>query len=127
MRQGLGSGILFRNILGLAILAATGAAGLAQNAVDVKPSPQQTQWQDLEFGVILHFGTNTFLDREWGDGTADPKVFNPSQASSFAIGHKKIDHFAPVRAQRVRLNIVVSAGEARIREFQLFSQDGQAK
>ena len=45
---------------------------------DVKPSPQQTQWQDLEFGVILHFSTNTYLDREWGDGTADPKVFNPT-------------------------------------------------
>ncbi|WP_225737405.1 alpha-L-fucosidase [Dyella acidiphila] len=49
----------------------------AQNFVDVKPSPQQLHWQDLEFGVIVHFGTNTFLDREWGDGTADPKVFNP--------------------------------------------------
>lgn len=66
-----------------ALLAATIAAALftgyaaAQNFADVKPSPQQVHWQDLEFGVIVHFGTNTFLDREWGDGTADPKVFNP--------------------------------------------------
>ncbi len=52
---------------------------MAQNAVDLKPTPQQTEWQDLEFGVILHFGTNTFLDREWGDGTASPKVFRPTQ------------------------------------------------
>jgi alpha-L-fucosidase len=50
------------------------------NFADVKPSPQQVAWQDLEFGVILHFGTNTFLDREWGDGTADAQVFNPTQA-----------------------------------------------
>ena len=32
----------------------------AQSSSDLKPSPQQTVWQDLEFGVILHFSTNTF-------------------------------------------------------------------
>lgn len=54
----------------------------AQNFADIKPSPQQIAWQDLEIGVIFHFGTNTFLDREWGDGTADPKVFNPSHVDT---------------------------------------------
>jgi alpha-L-fucosidase len=54
------------------------AAGLsAQNFSDVKPSPQQTEWQDLEFGVIIHFGLNTFLNAEWSDGTASPKIVNP--------------------------------------------------
>lgn len=51
----------------------------AQSAVDLKPAPAQLAWQDLEFGVILHFSTNTFLDREWGDGTASPATFNPTQ------------------------------------------------
>lgn len=55
------------------------AVARAQNFVDVKPSPQQVEWQDLEFGVIIHFGTNTYLDREWGDGTASPQLFNPTE------------------------------------------------
>jgi len=50
----------------------------SQNFSDIKPSPQQIAWQDMEIGVIFHFGPNTFMDREWGDGTAEPSVFNPS-------------------------------------------------
>jgi alpha-L-fucosidase len=62
------------------LVALLGTTALpAQNFMEVKPSPQQVAWQDLEFGVILHFSTNTFLDREWGDGTAAPSVFNPTQ------------------------------------------------
>lgn len=54
-------------------------AAPAQNFVDIKPTPQQNEWQALEFGVIIHFGPNTFLDREWGDGTASPQIFAPTQ------------------------------------------------
>ncbi len=64
--------------LALCLFAALAAPAVqAENFAEVKPSPQQSAWQDLEFGVIVHFGTNTFLDREWGDGTASPQVFNP--------------------------------------------------
>ena len=63
----------------LLLAALTQSPLVAQNAVDLKPTPQQSEWQDLEFGVILHFGPNTFMDREWGDGTASPTLFNPTQ------------------------------------------------
>ena len=55
--------------------------GQSSNFTDVKPSPQQVQWQDLRFGVLISFGTNTFLNREWGDGTASPGVFNPTDVN----------------------------------------------
>jgi alpha-L-fucosidase len=40
-----------------------------------------------------------------------------------AIGHKKIDAFAPVTASRVRLRILSSTREAHIRELQIFRID----
>jgi len=71
----------FRNALAAGAVSTMLSAPMLgyQNFMEVKPSPQQVAWQDLEFGVIVHFSTNTFLDREWGDGTASPTVFNPTQ------------------------------------------------
>ncbi len=66
----------------LALLGPPTPAPAAQNFADIKPSPQQLQWQNLEMGAIIHFGTNTFLDREWGDGTASPGVFQPSDVDT---------------------------------------------
>ena len=42
------------------------------------PSPAQLAWQRDELALFLHFGVNTFTDREWGDGTEDPRIFDPS-------------------------------------------------
>jgi len=49
-----------------------------------------------------------------------------SIAEGQAIGHKKIDSFAPVTAKKVRLNILSSTDSAHIREFQLYNWGGAA-
>jgi alpha-L-fucosidase len=64
------------------LLSLAAAFSQAQSFPDIKPSPAQLAWQDLEIGVILHFSTNTFLNREWGDGTAAPSTFNPSHVDT---------------------------------------------
>ncbi|QHN80053.1 hypothetical protein HN51_057048 [Arachis hypogaea] len=42
------------------------------------PSYSQLKWQQREIIMFLHFGVNTFTDREWGTGHENPTVFNPS-------------------------------------------------
>ena len=43
------------------------------------PAPRQLAWQRDELWIFTHFGVNTFTDKEWGDGTEDPKIFNPAR------------------------------------------------
>jgi len=44
-----------------------------------RPSASQLAWQQDELALFLHFGVNTFTDREWGDGTESPTLFTPSR------------------------------------------------
>jgi alpha-L-fucosidase len=43
-----------------------------------RPSRAQLEWQRDALALFLHFGVNTFSDREWGDGREDPASFAPS-------------------------------------------------
>ena len=42
------------------------------------PSAAQLRWQRDEIALFVHFGINTFTDREWGDGTESPALFTPT-------------------------------------------------
>ena len=54
-----------------------------------RPSLPQLQWQRDELAMFLHFGVNTFTDREWGDGTEDPAIFAPLDARQWARSAKR--------------------------------------
>ncbi|HSB53338.1 MAG TPA: alpha-L-fucosidase, partial [Gemmatimonadales bacterium] len=43
-----------------------------------RPTEAQLAWQREEWALFLHFGINTFTDREWGDGRENPVIFDPA-------------------------------------------------
>jgi alpha-L-fucosidase len=61
-------------VLRAGILPAEAIAAAAR----VVPSPRQREWQERAFTAFVHFGMNTFTNREWGEGTESPLLFHPA-------------------------------------------------
>jgi alpha-L-fucosidase len=51
---------------------------IISKAANIVPLPRQIAWQKMEFLAFVHFGMNTFMDRELGNGREHPSQFNPT-------------------------------------------------
>lgn len=50
---------------------------LDRRLIQITPAPRQLRLQEMEFYAFVHFTVKTFTDKEWGDGTESPVLFNP--------------------------------------------------
>ena len=57
---------------------------------DPVPSERQLAWHDMDAYAFIHFGINTFTDKEWGYGDESESLFNPIARTVSEAGMKGI-------------------------------------
>ncbi|MCE5279310.1 MAG: alpha-L-fucosidase [Planctomycetaceae bacterium] len=55
------------------------ATASTRRANPARPAPEQLAFQDLEMGLFVHFGLDTYTGQSSGDGKKSPDLFNPTE------------------------------------------------
>ena len=78
-----------KSFLLIIILSVYSSVGLCQSFAPKPygplPTEAQLHWQETEMYCIIHFGPDTYTDKEWGYGDEDPKLFNPTHFDAMQI------------------------------------------
>lgn len=72
-------------LLLLGCLAGTLSAATEPAPYGPLPTKQQVDWLRMEWYAFVHFGLNTYTNREWGYGDESPRLFNPGDFDAEAI------------------------------------------
>ncbi|RYE00875.1 MAG: hypothetical protein EOP44_08060, partial [Sphingobacteriaceae bacterium] len=51
----------------------------------VLPTARQLNWHEIEMYCIIHFGVDTYTDKEWGFGDENPAILNPKKFNAEQI------------------------------------------
>ncbi|MDA0803900.1 MAG: alpha-L-fucosidase [Planctomycetota bacterium] len=65
--------------MGMIVAGAILAQSGPHPGVGALPEPRQLPWHEMRGYAFVHFGPNTFTDREWGHGDEPGSVFNPTE------------------------------------------------
>lgn len=74
-----------KTLLMLGCLGSTLSAAMAPAPYGPLPTTQQVDWLRMEWYAFVHFGLNTYTNREWGYGDESPKLFNPGHFDAETI------------------------------------------
>jgi alpha-L-fucosidase len=67
------------------IQAALCLSQTAPKPYGVLPTAAQLNWHEMEMYCLIHFGVDTYTDKEWGFGDEDPAILNPKHFDAAQI------------------------------------------
>ena len=69
----------------LFLVGLSGFAQLAPKPYGVLPNRAQLNWHEMGMYCIIHFGVDTYTDKEWGFGDENPEIVNPAHFDAAQI------------------------------------------